>query len=168
MQPLIVTLTLAEADQARFDALRAAHFPAERNHLQAHVTLFHALPGEQEPAVREDLARVADREPPQVRVTRVRSLGRGVAYDLRSAGLDALHRELARRWDPWLTPQDARPLSPHVTVQNKTTPEAAHALLAELSAGFAAYDVQARGLALWRYLGGPWEPMGEWPFAATA
>ena len=164
VQPLIVTLTLAEADQARFDALRAAHFPADRNHLAAHVTLFHALPGEQEQAVREDLARAADREAPEVRVTRVRSLGRGVAYDLRSTGLEAVHRELARRWEPWLTPQDARPLSPHVTVQNKATPEAARALLAELSAGFAAWDVQARGLALWRYLGGPWEASGDWSF----
>src|SRR6476469_7699644 len=47
-RPLIVTLLLDDAAQQRFDALRTAHFPAERNHLAAHVTLFHALPGEQE------------------------------------------------------------------------------------------------------------------------
>ena len=40
--PLIVTLLLEDAAQERFDRLRAAHFPAERNHLAAHVTLFHA------------------------------------------------------------------------------------------------------------------------------
>ena len=160
MQPLVVTLALHAADQARFDALRAAHFPPGRNVLAAHVTLFHALPGEHLARVRRDVAQVADTAAYDVRVTRVRSLGRGVAYDLRSPELDAQHRELARRWEPWLTPQDARPLSAHVTVQNKTTPAAARALLAELSADFVPYAVRARGLALWRYLGGPWEPLG--------
>lgn len=48
MQPLIVTLALDEQAQARFDALRSRHFPPDRNVLDAHVTLFHALPGEQE------------------------------------------------------------------------------------------------------------------------
>lgn len=166
MHPLVVTLLLDEAAQARFDALRTAHFPPERNHLAAHVTLFHALPGEREAQVRSDLAEVARREPFEVRVRRVRSLGRGVAYDLAAAGLDECHRELAARWEPWLTSQDRQRLSAHVTVQNKVAPEVARRLLAELSAGFAPYAVQARGLGLWRYLGGPWEPLEELAFRA--
>ena len=62
MDPLVVTLLLDEVAQERFDALRRAHFPADRNHLQAHVTLFHALPGEHEERVRADLAQAARRE----------------------------------------------------------------------------------------------------------
>ncbi len=158
--PLVVTLQLDEASQARFDALRRAHFPPERNHLQAHVTLFHALPGEHEDAVRADLERSARRPAYAVDVVRVRSLGRGVAYDLRSPELVAQRADLARGWQPWLTPQDARPHAAHVTVQNKVTPERARALLRELAAGFAPYAVTATGLALGRYLGGPWEPLG--------
>lgn len=161
MQPLIVTLSLDGADQARFDRLRAAHFPPERNHLQAHVTLFHALPGEHLEQVRRDLGEVGRREAHDVQVVRVRSLGRGVAYDLRAPELDEVHRELSRRWAAWLTPQDRQRLSAHITVQNKATPEAARRLLAELSSGFEPYAVRARGLGLWRYLGGPWEPLGE-------
>jgi 2'-5' RNA ligase len=164
MLPLVLSLALDEAAQERFDALRAAHFPAQRNHLQAHVTLFHALPGEHLDRVRRDVGEVADREAFDVRVVRVRSLGRGVAYDLRSPELEALHRELAARWEPWLTPQDRQRLSAHVTVQNRTTPQAARALLAELSADFVPYAVRGRGLALWRYLGGPWEPLGTSTF----
>lgn len=164
MAPLIVTLVLDPAAQGRFDALRAAHFPIERNHLAAHVTLFHALPGEHLERVRNDLADVAQRPAYDVQVTRVRSLGRGVAYDLSAAELDEQHRELTRRWDPWLTRQDRQPLRPHVTVQNKVAPAAARALLAELSASFSPYDVRGTGLALWRYLGGPWEPRGLFPF----
>ena len=163
--PLVVTLQLDADAQARFDALRRVHFPPERNHLQAHVTLFHALPGAEQARVRDDLAEVARRPGFAVSVVRVRSLGRGVAYDLRSSQLDAARAELVRRWSPWLTPQDARPHAAHVTVQNKVQPAAARALLGELQAGFVPYEVTATGLVLWRYLGGPWEPLGDYRFS---
>lgn len=163
-EPLIVTLLLADADQQRFDRLRAEHFPPERNFLAAHVTLFHALPGEHHDAVRADLAAAADRPAFDVAVTGVRSLGRGVAYVLESAELAALRAGLAAEWSPWLTPQDRQRHSPHVTVQNKVEPAVARALRDRLLAGFVPYDVRARGLGLWRYLGGPWEPVGEHTF----
>ena len=166
--PLVVTLQLDAASQERFDRLRRAHFPAERNHLHAHVTLFHALPGQQEHAVRDDLTEAAQRPPYDVRVTRVRSLGRGVAYDLRSDLLQEQRAALARRWAPWLTAQDARPHAAHVTVQNKVEPAAARALLEQLQAAFVPYDVTATGLALWRYLGGPWEPVETYRFSPAA
>lgn len=163
VQPLIVTLALDPDAQERFDALRRQHFPAERNHLAAHVTLFHALPGERQAQVAADLSELAERPVFPVRVTRVRSLGRGVAYDLAAPELTGLRAELARRWAEDLTPQDRSWRAAHVTVQNKVAPEAARALLADLAQDFAPYDVQAHALALWRYLGGPWEPLGSWP-----
>ena len=161
--PLILTLALDPAAQARFDALRAAHFPPERNHLAAHVTLFHALPDAS--AVREDVRAAAERPAFPVRVTGLRSLGRGVAYVLQAPELTDLRRELAYGWDALLTPQDRQRHSPHVTVQNKVAPDRARALLAELSEGFAPYDVTGTGLALWRYLGGPWEHVETAAFA---
>lgn len=164
MQPLIVSLVLDPAAQGRFDALRRAHFPPERLVVGAHVTLFHALPGEQEQAVREGLEQAAAREAFDVTVARVQSLGKGVAYALRSDVLTAVHRELQRAWQPWLTRQDAQGLSAHVTVQNKVTPERARRLHAELTASFAPHDVGAEGLALWRYAGGPWEPVATYGF----
>ncbi len=163
--PLVVTLELEEQAQERFDALRRAHFPPERLVVGAHVTLFHALPGEQVDEVREVLADAARREPFAVTVARVRSLGRGVAYDLTAPELAALHVDLLRRL-PVETAQDRQRLNAHVTVQNKVEPEQARALLAALAADFAPYDVQALGLRLWRYLGGPWEPVETMRFAA--
>ncbi|RBY85350.1 2'-5' RNA ligase family protein [Blastococcus sp. TF02A-26] len=163
-RPLIVTLLLDEEAQQRFDRLREAHFPPERNHLAAHVTLFHALPGEELATVDADLAAAADRPPFPVQVTGVRSLGRGVAYTLASAELAELRAGLAAAWAPWLTPQDRQRHAPHVTVQNKVDPAVARALHADLSAGFVPEVVPARGLGLWRYLGGPWEPVAEHPF----
>ncbi len=163
-EALIVTLLLDEEAQGRFDRLRAEHFPAERNHLSAHVTLFHALPGERLDAVRADLSAAAGRPGFAVAVTGVRFLGRGVAYDLASAELDAVRRGLAATWAPWLTPQDRQRHRAHVTVQNKVSPEVARALHQRLAASFAPGTVTATGLGLWRYLGGPWEPVGVFPF----
>jgi len=163
--PLIVTLLLDDAAQQRFDRLRAAHFPAERNWLAAHVTLFHALPGEQSALVRQELAAAADRPPFDVAVTGVRFLGRGVALDLDAAELTRLRAGVARALDPWLTRQDRQWSRPHVTVQNKVEPEVARALHADLAAAFRPETVRARGLGLWRYLGGPWAAEAEFGFA---
>jgi 2'-5' RNA ligase len=163
-QPLIVTLLLGEEEQRRFDRLRAAHFPPERNHLAAHVTLFHALPGEHLAQVDADLAAAAARPPFGVDVTGLRMLGRGVAYTLASAELAQLRAGLVAAWAPWLTPQDRQRHAPHVTVQNKVEPAVARALHADLSAAFLPETVPARGLGMWRYLGGPWEPLAEHAF----
>jgi 2'-5' RNA ligase len=163
--PLVVTLLLDEAAQAGFDRERAALFPAGRTAVGAHVTLVHALPGEHAGQVGEDLAAVAGRPAFPVAVTGLQPLGRGVAYRLRSAELAAVHAGLRARWEPWLTRQDAQPFRPHVTVQNKVTPQEARATLARLEAGFAPREVTATGLALWAYAGGPWEPLSRFPFA---
>jgi hypothetical protein len=61
MPPLIVTALLDEAAQERFDRLRREHFPPERNHLAAHLTLFHRLPDD--PEVDRALAVEACRPP---------------------------------------------------------------------------------------------------------
>ncbi len=166
--PLIVTLLLDEAAQQRFDRLRAAHFPAERNHLSAHVTLFHALPGEHLAQVREELSTASGRPPFGVAVTGVRFLGRGVALDLHAPELTSVRSSLAAAFAPWLTRQDQQWSRPHVTVQNKVEPAVARALHAELSAAFVPETVTARGLGLWHYRGGPWEPEAEFPFTGDA
>ncbi|SEK82644.1 2'-5' RNA ligase family protein [Xaviernesmea oryzae] len=150
---------------AHFDALRRRHFPPARNVIAAHVTLFHKLPGEDEAAIRAMLAREsAEWTGFTVQVRPPRLLGYGVAFDLDSAELLALHADLAARFAEVLSPQDRQRFRPHVTVQNKVTPEEARHTCAMLSDGFAPFAFQADGLALWRYQGGPWEPAGEFRF----
>ena len=164
-EPLILTLKMDAAAQEHFDRLRAAHFPPERNYLQAHLTLFHALPGEQAPVIASDLQEVCrSREPITLQATGLRFLGKGVAYDFRSPELEALRKELSSRWAPWLSRQDSHRIKPHVTVQNKVTPERARALYDELQASFVPFQVMGEGLSLWRYMGGPWEPFGSFTF----
>jgi 2'-5' RNA ligase len=171
-RPLVLTLALAADDQERFDALRRAHFPPERNHLGAHVTLFHALPGDAVDEVAAMVEAAARRPPFDLGVSGVRRLGRGVALALASPELAALHRSLlAAATDAFgerVTPQDRQGLSPHVTVQNKVDPERARALHAQLSAGFTPWSARATGLALWRYAGGPWHHLRTEAFTVPA
>ena len=166
-EPLVLTLAVDEEAQARLDALRRAHFPPERLLVPAHVSLFHALPGEHAETVLRDVEAAATPTFP-VDVTGVRSLGRGCALVLSSPGLLALRDRLAAAWEPWLTRQDAQRYAPHVTVQNKVEPAVARALLEQLSATFVPWSMTATGVHVWRYVGGPWEAVATVPFDSAA
>jgi 2'-5' RNA ligase len=165
--PLILTLALDERSFAFFDGERRRYFPAARNVIPAHLTLFHHLPGEEVDRHPLPPRRGGRRPHPfSVAVTGLRPLGRGVAYKLESSALTVLRADLARRWADWLTPQDAQRFQPHVTIQNKADPAQARALLARLEEAFTPFTVAAEGLHLWRYLGGPWEAVETFRFAA--
>jgi 2'-5' RNA ligase len=163
--PLIVTLDLDERSSAFFESRRRRWFPAERNVVAAHVTLFHALPGNREAEVAAELAALAERPAFPVSVSGVRLLGKGVAYDLRAPAAVALRDRMAERFATDLTRQDAQRLKAHVTVANKLTPERARELFAQLEADFVPFEAQAAGVSLFRYVGGPWETVRTYPFS---
>lgn len=159
----ILTLALDAASQERFEALRQEHYPAALNRIPAHVSLFHQLPGDAETArLLRDSAAGTHRFP--VQVSSLRSLGRGVAYMLRSPELLSLHGRLAEVLEPHLIPQDRQRFQPHIVVQNKVRVEQARELLARLQAGFAPFSVEADGLLWWEYLGGPWKLLERFAF----
>jgi 2'-5' RNA ligase len=164
-EPLILTLRFDDASFRHFDAMRRRHFPPERNHIPAHLTLFHHLPGEDEGIIATTLREVAG-ETPQFRlaVGALRFLGYGSAYEITSPELASLRKGLADRWRHALTPQDASGFKPHVTIQNKVASGEAKALFAELQAGFTPFEAAGTGLMLWRYCGGPWEAAGRFAF----
>ena len=166
----ILTLRLDPASQLRFNQLREAHYPPALNRIAAHVTLFHTLPDD--PAIPAELVRAASSQPPfRLAVTGLRSLGGGVAYTLRAAQLLHLHQQLSTAFADHLSPQDRQRFQPHIVVQNKVRPETARTLLAQLQASFAAQpapqSIEAIGLDLWHYLGGPWQHAQTFPFAAS-
>jgi hypothetical protein len=164
--PIIVTALLGREDFAWADALRRAHFPAERNFLRAHITLFHHLPPSAEREL-SDLLRYVTRDPqPKAWLASVISLGQGVAYRIDSPDLADVRARIADRFAPLLMPQDRAGWRPHITVQNKVKPDAARTLLAALSADFVPRPLAIAGLAAWWYRGGPWDPIGAWAFGA--
>lgn len=160
----ILTARLDGQAQAFFDHLRQKHFPASRNLIAAHLTLFHQLPDSAE-TVRALQDAASIRHPFELKVTGLRSLGRGVAYTISSPLLLDLHRELAETFAEELIPQDKQRFMPHIVVQNKVTGEQARALLAELQNGFVPMMVEVRGMELWEYLGGPWKHLETFEFA---
>ena len=91
-------------------------------------------------------------------------LGGGTALRVESEGLEDIRYDLALALHGLLTPQDMAPWRPHVTIQNKVEPREARRLQAQLRAGFAPRPLAIRGLASWRYLGGPWERIKAYTF----
>ena len=165
-RPLIVTARFDTATFLQLDALRRAYFPPERNFIPAHLTLFHALPGARASEVRDVLRAVTvEQEACKLDFSALHSLGRGVAFDVQAPALVALRQRIAGSFRDVLTPQDAAGYRPHVTIQNKVSPDDARALLDKLRAAFAPWSGEATGLLVWRYLGGPWALEGEFPFA---
>ena len=168
-RPLILSLEMDAQTFARLDALRRRHFPPERNVLAAHVTLFHALPGAESARITSDLLAVASATPAfDLRLSGVRFLGRGVAVAVTSDALREVRAALVNRWLDRIGPQDRQPFQPHVTVQNKVDPPTARALYERLRATWEPTTGRATGLQLWRYLGGPWEAVDTFRFAAPA
>jgi hypothetical protein len=164
LAPLIVSLHLDGKSFSALNALRQLHFPPERNFLDAHLTLFHHLPGGEEAEVKAILAAASQIPPIELEPLEFRSLGRGVAAYYQAPALLALHQSLQKRFSPWLKPQDQQKLRPHITVQNKVLPADAAALLKNLTACFPVPAARGEGLLLSRYLGGPWELIDKFPF----
>lgn len=112
-QPLILTLQMDDASEKRFDRLREAHFPPERNHLRAHLTLFRRLPAQHDREIRLHAGRRSeDISPFTLTVTDVRFLGCGMAFGFSSPELASLRNELAGRWMRWLGRRTARDSGP--------------------------------------------------------
>ena len=158
LQPLILTARIAQADKAPFDLLRKTHFPPDRNFLDAHLTMFHRLPGEYMAWIVEHLKRVAEAGSSiKAEVSGVRHLGAGVAFTIDSAALQDVRAQLKEAFLPWLGPQDMQKWQPHITIQNKVSKDRADRLYQELRATFQPHTIEITGVDLWKYLDGPWQ-----------
>jgi 2'-5' RNA ligase len=158
LKPLILTARIAEGDKAPFDLLRKTHFPPDRNFLDAHLTMFHRLPGEYTDRIVEHLKRVTEaRSPINAEVSGIRHLGAGVAFTIDSAALQDVRARLKEAFLPWLGPQDMQKWQPHITIQNKASKDRADRLYQELRAEFQPHQIEIIGVDLWKYLDGPWQ-----------
>lgn len=164
-EPFIVTAALPPDVHAWADALRQAHFPPARNHLHAHVTLFHALA----PSLFEEQQTVlpgfaAEFAPPEAAIAGLMNLGRGTAIALESPQMLAIRERIADRFHGTLTAQDQHKPRLHITVQNKVSNDAAKALQRELAPQVERREFAFPAIELHIYRGGPWEFVKRWPF----
>jgi hypothetical protein len=161
---LILTADMGEPERGWLEGLRRAHFPPARNQVPVHLTMFHALPPSSETELRSRLALLARESRPLATLDGLMDLGGGVAFRVVSPDLDSIRRDLAADLHGLLSAQDSAGWRPHVTIQNKVAPKVARALKAELERSFTPRPLTISGLSLQRYLDGPWERIGTWPF----
>jgi hypothetical protein len=163
--PIILTATMGAADQSWANKLRSAHYPAERNHVDAHITLFHHLPPSAYVELKARIAILVKEYPaPIAKIDSIINLGRGVAFHIVSAELVAVRAYLADIFYDLLTPQDKAEPRLHITIQNKVEPAKTRALIAELERSFVKRPLSITGLSAFYYKGGPWSPIATWSF----
>jgi hypothetical protein len=161
---LIVTAELAHPDFSWLEGLRRAHYPPDRNQVPVHLTMFHALPPSAETELRSRLTQVVRRSAPMAVIAGLMDLGGGVAFRIVSPDLDRIREELADGLHGLLGAQDSGSWRPHITIQNKVAPKVAGALRESLERGFAQRPLRISGLAIHRYVEGPWEAIAGYPF----
>ena len=161
---LIVTAELGQGDFSWIEGLRRANYPPERNHVPAHLTMFHALPPSSETELRARLGRIVCRPPPSTTIAGLMDLGGGVAFRIVSPGLDEIRDELGEHLHGLLGAQDSGGWRPHITIQNKVPAKHARALIERLEAQFRPRSLAISGLGVHRYLDGPWERIATYAF----
>jgi 2'-5' RNA ligase len=162
-KPLIATLEISASAQSYFNQLRRKHFPAHRNYIEAHLTLFHALPDQ--PEVFKNIKMLsADQQPFEATALSIVSLGNGTAFKITSSQLPLLHQKLQRIWFDRLSNQDKQKRNFHITIQNKVETGTANLLQKDLAAGFHPFNFSVVGIQLWRYHDGPWEYLDTFKF----
>lgn len=162
---LIVTAEIGPSDFAWLDGLRRAHYPPERNRVPAHLTIFHALPPSAERELRGRISQAVGVPAPAATIAGIMDLGDGVAFRVVSPGLDHVREELAQELHGLLSAQDSG-WRPHITIQNKVAPKIARQLKVSLERSFRPRALSITGLAIHRYLDGPWEQVAVYAFRA--
>lgn len=157
--PIIVTAIFGDGDNGWLQEMRRTHYPPERNQVPAHLTLFHHLPPSVEGELSRRLATYASTPPPRATIAAISDLGGGTALRVDSEELEDIRYDLREAFYGLLTPQDSAPWRPHITIQNKVERVEARRLQETLRAAFEPQPLSIRGLASWRYLNGPWEPI---------
>lgn len=158
----VLTADLDPDSFAWLDGLRRRHFPPERNLLSAHLTLFHRLSSAQTTRL-EAFERPRGSLP--ILFDAPILLGAGVAIGIRSPELGKLRSAARDTMGGQFSRQDAQTWRPHVTVQNKVSPDAAKALHRDLTHAFEPRAGEVPAFLVWEYLGGPWKLVTRLPFA---
>ncbi|GAM87877.1 hypothetical protein ANO11243_059050 [Dothideomycetidae sp. 11243] len=170
-QMYILTLLADSSLHSAMNELRKQYFPPHINRLEAHITLFHALPQSHLddrilPSI-EDL--VANTSPFELGATTPFKLKKGIAIGLPKdhGGNDArgIHRALMRQWEDFLSQQD-RSFQAHFTIMNKVDDsKRVGQTFHDLQDGWKPHFGTADGLSLWKYHPKGWELMRHFRFA---
>lgn len=152
---------------------RKRYFPPRLNKLDAHITLFHALPGSKlEENIKPVLREVAQKESPfPILAAKPFRLNKGIAIGVpKSQGGDdarRVHAQLKQAWTGFLSQQDAGGFAAHYTIMNKVDDqkEVQHAF-EEVEGQWSGCKGTVQGLSLFRYDRGHWVHAEDFKFAS--
>ncbi|RKL43496.1 hypothetical protein BFJ72_g4320 [Fusarium proliferatum] len=171
----VLTLFTDKRHHDEMTALRRQWFPSRLLKVDAHITLFHALPGSKLSEVKADIADIAARAgkfPIGIGNQDVYEMGRGVGIKLYAGQKRAMsiRSELRSKWEHFLSDQDRREKwRGHYTVMNKQDDkEEVQKCLDYLKEGHAESKGTVEGLCLWLYDRGWWREEEAFKFSDKA
>lgn len=170
----VLTLLTDKQHHDTMTALRKQHFPAKLLKVDAHITLFHALPGSKLIEIENDIAMVAaQRSKFEIAAERngVYEMSKGVGirldqyHDAQRKAV-AIRSELRYRWAPFLSDQDRREKwRGHYTIMNKEDDrEKVAKCLTDIMTTFDGSRGTVLGLRLWLYDRGWWREQRDFFF----
>ncbi|KAF4969071.1 hypothetical protein FSARC_3633 [Fusarium sarcochroum] len=174
-QLYILTLLTDNRHHEAMTALRRQWFPSRVLKVDAHVTLFHALPESKLSEIKQDISAIAERTEKfgiELANNNVFEMGKGVGINVsnhnhgqtKAANIRA---ELRNKWEPFLSDQDRREKwKGHYTIMNKEDDkERVQKCLAYLKDGHAQSKGTVEGLSLWLYDRGWWKEAEVFKFS---
>ncbi|UPK99983.1 hypothetical protein LCI18_010918 [Fusarium solani-melongenae] len=159
----VLTLWTDDAHHEEMTALRRQWFPTRLLKVEAHVTLFHALPGSKLHQLKQDIAEISQYTTKfaiTVKKEGIYEMNKGVGIRISEGQWKAakLRSELRDKWEPFLSRQDQQERwRGHYTIMNKEDDKArVTECLKELQDSFEDSRGTVNGLKLWRYDRGWW------------
>lgn len=170
----ILTFNTSEQLHKDMTALRNKYFPPKLNRLEAHLTLFHALPQSKlEDSIQPVLEQTAASQNGfDISAATPFKLRRGIAIGVpKGSGGDtarAIHASLQSQWRDFLSDQDAAGFAAHYTIMNKVDREEdVNKAFAEVKKDWQPCHGSVKGLSLWRYNQSRWEWTRDYTFVAS-
>lgn len=159
----VLTLLTDPTHHQTLTSLRNRYFPSFLNKLEAHITLFHALPGSKlDSAIVPTLSEIASSTPKfPIRAADPFRLRKGIAIGVpKGKGGDQardVHARLRKAWMEFLSEQDAGGFRAHYTIMNKVDDEVkVQKAYREVESEWVGCDGTVEGLSLFRYDRGYW------------
>ncbi|CAF9929312.1 MAG: mannose-1-phosphate guanyltransferase [Heterodermia speciosa] len=169
----VLTLQTNREFHERINDLRRQYFPAQLNKIDAHITLFHALPGSRLGFILSDLLEIARTEQ-RFRIQTIKPLQwtHGVALDANNHCAHRLWKLLERKWGSagadFLSKQDRGGFKAHYTIQNKVEKEVAKQTWEEVRDRFESDEGEVLGFTLYKYAkSGHWIYQQAFDFAES-
>ena len=161
----VLTLRTDKEHHERMTKLRRSYFPSSLLKVNAHITLFHALPRSHLAAITAHIDTIARYSIPfSIHAIDPYLLGtQGVAVRVRSKRATSIYQHLRDQWHGFLSGQD-KTFTPHYTIQNKVDKNTAEATLQELRHKFPGSSGIVEGLTLHTYDKGYWSHYRSWSF----